>query len=546
MKIYHIGLAGLLSATACGSAEPAAQAPIVFDSDSLLRHRIAGEQSVTVSATPEAGMIGVPIEVTISPEGAVIDARVDAAENYAGADPAPGVAAARAWRFRPFTYRGRPVVARGTIQFDYRGPELWRDAQVELPPIDYATLRIELVRSACYGSCPDYSVTIDGAGTVAFATLERSLEGAAQAHREFSLSSGVLIPGRHRSRIERPALDALIERFRQAHFFGLRREYRYGVTDNPTYRLTFTSGGRSWSVTDYVGEHVGMPHAVTALEDAVDAAAGSARWVRGTEATVAALREEGFDFRSRRAAQLAAGAMAGRPDEGASERFILDLIEAGLPLDQPFAAEVTVPLGEHLLLSAARSRRPAVFAALAGRGWLGRISRQRLSQVFAQSGGGCDPATARALVSAGADPAARTARTSAPGEGTAGGATALISALDPHGVCYRAARGPVIAALLALGVDPNAVDEEGKNALFGVEDPEVQEQLLAAGVRADVRDREGNSPAFSSWNDRIVLGLLDAGADPHGHYFDGKGLRAQAIERAMPSVIAWLDAHGIE
>ncbi|MFL6857942.1 MAG: hypothetical protein ACJ8EB_08550 [Allosphingosinicella sp.] len=35
----------------------------------------------------------------------------------------------------------------------------------------------------------------------------------------------------------------------------------------------------------------------------------------------------------------------------------------------------------------------------------------------------------------------------------------------------------------------------------------------AAGARADVHE-EGQFPAFSSWTDRIVLGLLEAGADP--------------------------------
>lgn len=79
-----------------------------------------------------------------------------------------------------------------------------------------------------------------------------------------------------------------------------------------------------------------------------------------------------------------------------------------------------------------------------------------------------------------------------------------------------------------------------RTALHGVEDPDLQEQLLAAGARAEVRDKKGNSPAFPSWNDRIALGLLDSGADPDGRY--DESLRERAKARDMPSVLAWLDS----
>jgi hypothetical protein len=215
-------------------------------------------------------------------------------------------------------------------------------------------------------------------------------------------------------------------------------------------------------------------------------------------------------------------------------------------LDQPLvfdSGEQPAPLGETLLLAAIAKHRPALFAWLVKRGWLARVPRERLSEAFAESGGGCDPTIARALVGAGANPKARTRR---PGRRDAAGATALISAMTPYGPCYGIELKPVAAALVALGVDVNATDEKGETALYGVEDPDLQEQLLAAGARADVRDKAGNSPAFSSWNDRIVLGLLDSGADPRGHYFDGKTLREQARKRDMPSVLAWLDAHRVE
>ena len=537
----RLSLVALPLLAACAAAE--ARPPIVFDSDSLVRHRLAGEQNIQLPQTAGTYRAEVPVIVTVSPEGEVVGARVDPEDNDEGADPAPALAAARGWKFRPFRYRGDPVAARGTLNIVYRTPPQWRDPAAPLPPIDYATLKIGLVRSACFGSCPDYRVTIDGSGAVDFTTRSPALEGAPQAHRQFGPGGGVLLPGEHRARIDRPTLDALIERFRAAHFFGLRSEYSALVTDSPTYVLTFETGGRRWTVTDYVGEDAGMPPVVTELEKAVDSAAGTARWITGDGNSVAALKTEGFDFRSRRAAELTAYvAMAGK----ASDRMVIDLVEAGVSLDQPLvfdSGDPPTPLGETLLVAAAARHRPALFDWLAKRGWLARVPRKRLSEVFAEGGGGCDPDVARALVGAGADPKARTRR---PGRRDSAGATALISAVTPYGPCDGVALEPVVAALVALGVDVNAADDEGKTALYGVEDPDLQEQLLAAGARADVRDNKGNSPAFSSWNDRIVLGLLDAGADPGGRYFDGKTLREQAKARDMPSVLAWLDARRLD
>ncbi|HEX8222224.1 MAG TPA: DUF6438 domain-containing protein [Allosphingosinicella sp.] len=526
----------LLAAAAPAQARP----PIVFDEAVLLRHRLAGESSLAAPASALAPVSSVEVSVTISPHGDVVAAEADRKRNFEGADLAPALAAARLWKFQPFRYRGEPVAARGTVTITYRTPPRWRDPAAPLPPIDHSNLRIGLTRSACFGSCPDYSVTIDGSGAVSFTTRSPALKGSAEAHRQFGPDGGVLLPGEHRARIDRPALDALIERFRAARFFGLEPEYRAPVTDLPTYVLKFETGGRSWTVTDYGGSLAGMPPVVTELEQAVDEAAGTARWVTGDERSIAVLKEQGFDFRSQKAAELAAYlAMTGQGTDG----LVIGLIEAGLSPDHPMvfdSGDTPTPLGESLLVGALGRHRPALFAWLAERGWLKRVPRELLSQSFAESGGGCDPAIARAVVAAGADPRARARG------GDPAGTTALIAAVRPDGLCRGVSLKPVVEALVALGVDVNAANDSGETVLYGVEDPELQEQLLAAGARADVLDKKGNSPVFSSWNDRIVLGLLDAGASPKGRYFDGKTLREQALERDMPSVRAWLDAHRIK
>jgi Domain of unknown function (DUF6438) len=523
-------LAILSLAAVCGTGE--ARPPIGFSTESLLEHRLAGETSVVVPKP--RGWEQVPVIVTISTAGEVVAAERDPKRNIGGADPAPALAAARRWKFRPFRYRGEPVPARGILEIVYRAPPKWRDPNAALPPIDYSTLKIQLVRSACFfGDCPDYSVTIDGSGAVHFT-------GVQGARPQIGPDRRVLFPGEHRSRIDRATLDALIERFRAAHFFGLEPEYPTSIADQPTYVLKFETGGRSWAVTDHIGEHAGMPPVVTELENAVDKAAGTARWVSGDASTIASLKEEGFDFRSKRAAEFAAYlALTGE----ASEELIIGLVEAGVSPDHPIVfdiGEAATPLGETLLIGAIGLHRPALFAWLAERGWLARVPRERLSQAFAEGGGGCDPAIARKLVASGADPRARVRG------GSRSGATALINAVGPGAICRGIEPKPLVDTLVELGVDINAANDAGQTVLYGVQNPDLQEHLLAAGARADVRDKKGNSPAFSSWNDRIVLGLLDAGADPKGRYDDGKTLREQALERDMPAVLAWLDAHRIK
>ena len=519
--LFSIGLL-----TACSPSGDA----MSFGGEAFGRHRISGAEQVP--APPGlARAATVDVSVEVSPDGRVVAARFDPDGSDEGVDPAPAVRAARGWTFRPFLYRGEPVRARGTVQIAYAPPERWRDPTPSFPRIDYDSLRIALARGGCFGACPIYTVTIDGTGAVEFATPK----GAS----ERSQWQGVLIPGTHRTRIDRATLDALIERFRAARFFGLRAKYEAKITDNPTFLLNFRSGEREWTVVDYVGREVGMPWVVTELQRAVDAAAGTARWVRGTEQTVPALAGEGFDFRSPAAAALA---VAAAESDEATDGFFLALIAAGLPLDAvgQVRGGSAAPVGETLLLTSVRQGRGALFAELARRGWIERSDRGALSAAFAASAGGCNPAIVKGLVAAGLSPDARSLADESRND--SGGATPLISAFRRlYGPCREGDKRPVIDALLAVGADVNAADAEGRTVLYQVHDPDLLDRLLAAGARADVRDAKGLSPAFAAWTDRIALGLLDAGADPEGLDKEGRTLRQLAAERRMRAVLAWLD-----
>ena len=430
-----------------------------FWSDVIVSHRISGSDRVKVAsrkAADAAGSSGIDLEVEIGPTGGVRRVEVERGGNRSGADAAPAIAAVRKWRFRPFEIGGTPVIAVGSVNVVYQGPELWEQPDAPMPAIHYDRLSIVLQRGACLGSCPDYRVEITGDGTVVFTTRAHAVVEVPAQHLRFN-NSGVLVPGRHVSHVDRAELDGLIAQFREAHFFGLKDCYRAEVMDAPGYALTFQSGDQRKQVVDYLGAEVGMPAVVTALEDEVDRLAGTRRWVTGDAATGAALASEGFDFASPAAQALLVDAIFHAPEE-----LILDLIARGAPLEavqqgppppekngSGTPATGDPPLGQFLLEQSVRYGRPAVFQELERRGWLRRTPMPILTRAFTEGGGGCSPAIAQALVDAGVDPAARTSE----------GKTALMTALDRYSCGRKQGRnlGLLASALIRLGVPVNAV-----------------------------------------------------------------------------------------
>src|SRR5207237_3948300 len=139
-------------------------------------HRIAGEQFITLPPGRSGSLLGVPVSVTVSPAGEVIDAAPEEGESWQTEDRSPALAAARQWRFRPFTYRGLPVAARGTIRIGYAAAAEWRDRNSSFPPVDPAGLRIARPRSSRGGSRPG---TIERSGHVVRARAQPSRAGAA-------------------------------------------------------------------------------------------------------------------------------------------------------------------------------------------------------------------------------------------------------------------------------------------------------------------------------------------------------------------------------
>jgi hypothetical protein len=120
-------------------------------------------------------------------------------------------------------------------------------------------------RTACYGTCPDYTVTVFQDGRLEY------------RGREF-----VKIGGRVRGRISRWDREALDAAFTKAAFCDLVGEYPSGPTDLPSVRIDWSAcPGRS-SVDHYLGDE-SAPAALVRLEGTVDAILRTERWI-GTKA----------------------------------------------------------------------------------------------------------------------------------------------------------------------------------------------------------------------------------------------------------------------
>jgi hypothetical protein len=403
------------------------------------------------------------------------------------------------------------------------------------PQVDRGKLLISLTRSACFGTCPDYKVVIDGRGHVVFSTDEPPLAGGADAHREFSNSSHVVAPGHHEDDVGTQAVGELLKKFRDLNFFTLKNEYAAQVTDNPTYVLEIDTGHGRKRLVDYVGRDAGMPASVGELENAVDQLTGSGRWVDGKRGLAESLQKEGFDFRSDEAARMLLAAI----EEGDDDTLI-QFVRRGAPLAKNVG---TISFGSAAVLAAIENGRTPLFKILVNQGWLKRTESDEVETSFASSAGGCNPELVDAAVAAGVRVDAITSPVYDKRMGHNGAKTAIRSLADSYRCDEPRKRLLVAGRLLANGANPNKRDSDGATAIFGVEDVALLNLLLAQGADPKVVDKAGNSAVFGSWTDEIVLRLLQAGASPKGHYYDGKALLEQMRERPMPKVRAWLDAH---
>ncbi len=119
-----------------------------------------------------------------------------------------------------------------------------------------------LQRTACYGRCPIYKVTVLRDGTVRWEG-ERFVKTTGAATAKLSAS----------------ALAELAKAFARADFFALADKYtRYDVTDGPSAIVSFDDGKRKKTIEHYHGD-TSAPPALEELESTLDRVIGTGRWI---------------------------------------------------------------------------------------------------------------------------------------------------------------------------------------------------------------------------------------------------------------------------
>jgi hypothetical protein len=123
-----------------------------------------------------------------------------------------------------------------------------------------------LQRTACFGWCPVYTVSIYRDGVIEYTGTD-FVKTKGQA-------TGVLPPDK---------VDAIDQLFAAAHYFDFKDTYtRYEVTDNPSAITSWHHGGKVKTIDHYHGDKHAPP-ALTQLEDDLDKLIGIERWI-GTRA----------------------------------------------------------------------------------------------------------------------------------------------------------------------------------------------------------------------------------------------------------------------
>ena len=427
----------------------------------------------------------------------------------------------RARRYAPWLIDGQPVRVQIEDSIAIYPPERL-GSQVPFPvTIDRSTLAFTLQRTPGIGPSPAYTVTIAGDGAVSF-------DGSAH----------VALTGHHLAHVSPLVVDSLIDRFRAANFLSALPAYTSGMPDGPAQILTLSINGQTRTVVDYMGLYVGMPWAISELEDAVDQAADTNRWTDYKGDLVTVLTREKWNF----AAVTAAN----------QDLYIEALTFGNEPLIQAF-------LHAHApALSAVGNGVPPVCLATS-------IGSLPLVREMLQSGEKIEPEVKNlCLVNAaisgqtgmldfwldqGADPRAKIHVSldesndryrwqeqqgllfNAAASGNAELLAKVLSlGLDVNqkntvvpllnwtiaNVNDEKKAAAVVELLLKAGADPNARDGMEETALFKCAyKTELVQPLLRAGADINARDRDGSTALIRyATSEPFVRELLAHGADP--------------------------------
>ncbi len=138
-------------------------------------------------------------------------------------------------------------------------------------PSDTPYQSITLERTACYGTCPMYKVTISANGKVNY-------EG-----KDF-----VKVKGKAQTSLTTAQVKTLEKAIAEVKFFSFQNEYiadkdgcKAYMTDAPSAIITISSGKQTKSIHHYLGcEGQANLEQLTRFEDTIDTVINSAQWVK--------------------------------------------------------------------------------------------------------------------------------------------------------------------------------------------------------------------------------------------------------------------------
>jgi ankyrin repeat protein len=391
---------------------------------------------------------------------------------------------------------------------------------------DLASVKISLIRTRCFGTCPSYQVEVDGSGAV-----------------EFHGGDFVLIPGRHTAHVPEASVRALLEAFQRAHYFSVKDSYVASVTDYPTYITSLSIDGRSKKVIDYAGERAGMPDSIRILEKKIDEVAGTERWLNGDgRDTLALLDSEKWDFRAATADNATMYSKAVTTKNAALlERY---LAVAGPIIAPPLsgASPVCVASGEGDLKLVQRMVKSYAVQTRGIPGKPGipmRVMNQCLESAAAKGG----VAMLQYWLDRGADPTMQAENILPPDStGRLRGPQLTLLAI---GIASR--NSSVVRKLLEYKVDMRAPEGDGSLLLFALrlpskDTPAIVEMLTKVGVDVNYRSIAlHRTPLFDAYNaPEAVKPLLAAGADLEARDDDGDTplIRSAMVEPMVRELLA--------
>jgi hypothetical protein len=206
----------------------------------------------------------VELRIVVTPSGTVLSAVPSSGKSewYSAA-----TSLAQGWQYEPFKRAGVPIYVTFKSVVLIVPPERRPEPSYPFPAIKkWDSLRISLRRSGCFGTCPIYTLTVGGDGTVDY-------DG--QGYVEYC--------GQYHGHVSQSVVRQLVSYFGDADFFNLFDRYELNATDLPTYTTSIQFDDRAKSVIDYAGERVGMPEGVGNVENQIDRLAGPRLWANRTD-----------------------------------------------------------------------------------------------------------------------------------------------------------------------------------------------------------------------------------------------------------------------